>query len=82
MNTKLTLKLNKDVIGKAKSYAKRRRTSLSLLVENYFKSLTTETENSEKDLAPIVEELSGIIEIPQDFNLKKEYVDYLIEKYN
>lgn len=82
MNTKLTLKLDKEAIEKAKRFAKGKRTSLSGLVENYFKSLTTEIETAEAELSPIVQELSGIIELPEDFDLKKEYADYLIEKYS
>ena len=37
MNTKLTLTVEKKVIAKAKSYAKKQNRSLSKLVENYFK---------------------------------------------
>jgi hypothetical protein len=81
MHTKLTLKLSKKVIDKAKGYAKSKHTSLSVLVENYFKSLAEEKENSEKELSPIVQELSGIIELPEGFDMKKEYTKYLIEKY-
>ncbi len=81
MNTKLTLKLNKEIIEKAKLYAKEKQTSLSGLVENYFKHLAKEQENGESDLSPIVEELSGIIEIPEKFDPEEEYTNYLIEKY-
>ena len=35
MNIKLTLKLEQDIIEKAKGYAKSRSTSLSKIVENY-----------------------------------------------
>ena len=81
MNTKLTLKLNKAAIENAKSYAKSKRTSLSVLVENYFKSLAKEDKYSESEFSPIVQELSGIIELPDDFDLKEEYTKYLIDKY-
>ena len=40
MDTKLTLTLNKDIIAEAKKYASDNNTSLSDLVENYFKALT------------------------------------------
>ncbi len=36
MNAKLTLNLNKEVIGKAKNYARVRNQSLSGMVQNYF----------------------------------------------
>ncbi len=40
MATKLTLSLKQDVILKAKQYATQHKTSLSVLVENYFRFLT------------------------------------------
>lgn len=82
MNTKLTLKLDKDIIERAKSYAKERQTSLSVLVANYFKSLYENKDESDLELSPLVKELSGIIELPENFNLKEDYTDYLIEKYS
>lgn len=85
MATKLTLKLNKRIIDRAKKYARAKRTSLSLLVEDYFKSLPEEKPssktNSEIELSPIVQELSGVIELPEDFDPKAEYTKYLIGKY-
>jgi hypothetical protein len=34
-----------------------------------------------KKYSPLVEELSGVIKIDKDFDFRKEYTDYLIEKY-
>ena len=82
MNTKLTLKLDKDVIELAKAYAKKRQTSLSVLVENYFRNLSGEREYSGAILSPLVQELSGIIDLPKDFDIEDTYTDYLIEKYS
>ena len=42
MKTKLTLRLDEDVIARAKAYAARRGTSVSGLVENYFRLVATE----------------------------------------
>ena len=56
MNTKLTLSLNSDVIEEAKKYASRKQTSISSLVENYFRSLT-----SPKKKRYVADELSGIM---------------------
>lgn len=81
MNTKLTLKLDKDIIEQAKLYAKEKHTSLSVLVANYFKTLAENKYEAEIELSPIVQELSGIIELPEDYNLKEDYTDYLIKKY-
>ena len=46
MNTKLTLTIEKEVIEIAKEYAKDKGQSLSEMVENYFKILTSAKRNS------------------------------------
>lgn len=33
-------------------------------------------------ISAIVKHLSGIINLPDNFNHKKEYSDYLVQKYN
>jgi hypothetical protein len=71
MNTKLTLSLEKEVIEKAKSYAKQHDTSLSALVENYFSRLTMEYKNNESTVG-VVEEMSGIIDLENDYDYKNE----------
>lgn len=81
MNAKLTLKLNKDAIRKAKIFAKKQHTSLSNLVENYFNFIGEKVEKKNLEVSHLVKELSGIIHIDELFNYKKEYTDYLIEKY-
>lgn len=82
METKLTLRLNDRVIERAKVYAKEQKISLSKMIESYLDSLTREIEDdSKKSITPLVESLSGVIDLPADFNYKKEYGDYLTEKY-
>ena len=79
MNTKLTLKLDKNVIENAKRYSLQRKVSLSELVENFFRSLTEYGE--EKTYSTVVRELSGIVTITGEEDLKSEYADYLVDKY-
>lgn len=79
MNTKLTLKLDKTVIENAKRYSFQRKVSLSELVENYFRSLTEYSE--EKNYSSVVRELSGIISLESEDDLKRDYTDYLMDKY-
>jgi len=44
--------------------------------------LTKEKNEENKiSITPLVESLSGVIRLPQDFDYKKEYTDYIIEKY-
>jgi hypothetical protein len=80
MDTKLTLKLKQSVIEKAKEYAKEQRTSLSRLIENYLLNITNEKE-SDDNITPLVKSLSGIIDLPKDFDPKKGYADFLTDKY-
>jgi hypothetical protein len=79
MNTKLTLNLDSEIIYEAKTYAKSHKVSLSKLIEIYLNSLTKE---SKKQIAvsPLVESLTGII--PNDFDERKEYRNYIDKKYS
>lgn len=82
METKLTLRLNDKVIQRAKIYAKSHRISLSKMIETYLDSLTREKKSDRQiHITPLVESLSGVIDLPPDFDFKKEYTDYIIEKY-
>lgn len=81
MDTKLTLKLNQEIIEKAKDYASHKKMSLSRIVEAYLQSLTSEDESHEFEISPFVKSISSGTEIPADLDYKREYSDYLIEKY-
>lgn len=78
MSTKLTLNLNKEIIEEAKSYAKSHQTSLSKLIENYLSSLTS-VSKKKSPVSPLVESLTGII--PNEYDEKKDYREYIDEKY-
>ncbi|MDR1074211.1 MAG: DUF6364 family protein, partial [Treponema sp.] len=60
METKLTLKLDQMVIKSAKKYAANNNRSLSKLVEDYFKNLSSENIQ-EEEYPPLIKKLSGII---------------------
>jgi hypothetical protein len=84
MDTKLTIKLDKYVIDKAKNYASSHKKSLSRLIESYLQSLVIQddsTDNEEIQISSFVKSMSSGISIPADFDYKKEYSNYLIEKY-
>ncbi len=81
MDTKLTLNIDKDIAGRAKSYAKNEGRSLSDLVENYLKLLTKNSSIEESELTPRVKSLLGSISLPENFDYKKEISDYLTKKY-
>ena len=81
MDTKLTLKLNQRIIEKAKEYASNKKMSLSRIVEAYLQSLTSENETPKFEISPFVKSIATGKEIPVDLDYKKEYSEYLIEKY-
>lgn len=82
METKLTLRLNDNVIERAKIYARSHKISLSKMIESYLDSITKQKKEENKiSITPLVESLSGVIDLPADFDYKKEYRDYLEEKY-
>ncbi len=81
MDTKLTLKLNQKVIEKAKLYASDKKMSLSRIVESYLQSLTSENNGSKLEISPFVKSIATGTKIPADLDYKKEYSDFLIEKY-
>ena len=81
MNTKLTLNLNKDTIESAKDYAKSNDTSVSKLIENYLNSLIRKNVKEIK-VSPLVESLTGVIPQITDEDYKRDYYEYLNEKYS
>jgi hypothetical protein len=71
MNAKLTLKMDACVIRRAKQYAHKKKTSLSALVEGYFKLLTVEQKETS-----LTEEIRGCLsefKHLDDRAIKKEY---------
>jgi len=80
MDTKLTLKLKKNVIDQAKKYASDHETSLSKIIENYLAAITTES-NRMDEISPLVKSISGVIRLPKDFNHKANFHKHLNEKY-
>ncbi|MFH0894489.1 MAG: DUF6364 family protein [Bacteroidota bacterium] len=80
MDTKLTIKLNKRVIDKAKYYARNHRTSLSRMIESYLDAITKK-ELKEFEITPLVESLSGVVTLPGEYDYKDNYTKFLNEKY-
>lgn len=80
MDKKLTLSLDQATIDRAKTYAKANNISLSKLIESYLASLTKNKRN-EIAITPLVESLSGVINLDEDIDVKDVYTGYLIDKY-
>ena len=71
MTTKLTLTIDDKVIDSAKEYARKKGESLSGIVENYLKSITTREEPN-LVISDKVKKMMGVISLPDDFDYKKE----------
>ncbi|MBI3220252.1 MAG: hypothetical protein HYZ44_12135 [Bacteroidetes bacterium] len=76
METKLTLRLKKKTIEKGKGFAKKRKTSLSKMIENYLEKIT---QTDEEEITPLVKSLSGVLK--DTSNHHKGYAEYLEKKY-
>ena len=85
MDTKLTLKLDKTVIERAKEYAASNNRSLSRIIESYLQSLTIQEDSVNNkagiQISPFVKSMSSGVHIPADLDYKTGYSNYLTEKY-
>lgn len=79
MTTKLTLTVEKEVIEKAKSYARHTGRSLSEIVEDYLQELTAEHET--KGISSKLQRILGAVKLPEDFDEDKVRREYLEKKY-
>jgi replicative DNA helicase len=79
MQTKLTLRLEDQLIEQAKSYAAQAGKSVSQIVADYFKLLTSEKAKARTPSTPITQSLRGLL---RESNLdEKDYKKYLEGKH-
>ena len=80
--SKLTLHVPDDLIAAAKSEAASRKTSVSKLVSDFFRHLSTKNQDlatsEELDLSPRTRRLAGCV--PDGDT--EDYVDYLEQKHS
>jgi hypothetical protein len=69
MQTKLTVRVDDQLIQSAKRYASKRGISLSRLIENYLSSLAVE-QDEQLVQTPILQRLSGIL--PEDASIEDQ----------
>lgn len=84
MDTKLTLKLDENVIERAKKHASAKNISLSRLIENYLDSITKEDKLEEFEITPFVKSISDGKTRANEKDWKEEreeYYKYLDNKY-
>lgn len=79
MQTKLTLRLEDQLIEQAKSYAAQAGKSVSQIVAEYFKLLTSPKVKTNSPSTPITQSLRGLLrESKLD---EKDYKKYLEKKH-
>ena len=78
MNTKLTLRLNRDLIRRAKAHSRRTGKSVSALVADFFSLLSDNRSSEEPALTPRVRSLIGILKHARV--TEEDYRKHLMEK--
>ncbi len=79
MNTKLTLRLEEDLIKSAKRHASIMGKSVSQLVADYFYLLDKKSSKRKQQITPIVKSLRGSLK--GSGVDEKDYKTYLEDKY-
>jgi len=80
MITKLTLTIEKDIIVRAKLYAKQTGRSLSDLVESYLEQVTRNDSNI-TSISPKLKKIVGAVKLPKHFDEKKALQNYYKKKH-
>jgi hypothetical protein len=79
MRTKLTLRIDEDLIARAKAYSKKTGKSVSRMVADYLSLLPERSSNETESLTPIVRSLYGLLR--GSTVDEQDYRRYLQEKY-
>ncbi len=80
MNTKLTLRMEKEIIEQIKMYAMEHNKSVSSLTETLYKSILIKEKEEDAELTPIAKKYKGIIKNDEvDTDIVK--LSYLLEKH-
>lgn len=79
MNTKLTLRLDDQLITKAKRYSDRSGKSVSQLVADFFSAIDAEEDIPGTEISPRVRSLRGAFK--GSTATEEDYRHYLEEKY-
>ncbi|MCX6053893.1 MAG: DUF6364 family protein [Chloroflexi bacterium] len=75
LKTKLTVRVEKDLLEKVKHYATKNNTTLTDLIDSYFKHIP---DQSPFEDAPIVRRISGTMSVNSS---GQDYKKHLEEKY-
>lgn len=81
--SKLTLTAPKEIIAMAEEQARRENTSISAMFVNFIKSKNrfSAERYATREIAPITKSLTGIVQLPKEFDEKDFMSDVLSEKH-
>lgn len=80
MKARLNITIEEELVYKIKSYAEKHQSSVSQLIEDYFKTIVKKPKR--KSLLDVIEELpKPKAKYRDDFDFKKEYFNDRAEKY-
>ena len=79
----LNLPIESNIAERIKQYADKRETSVSSIIENFFAFVTSTSISEEtSEISPLVRSFSiENVNVPVDFDYKKELANTLNEKY-
>jgi hypothetical protein len=75
MRTRLTLRIDQELVEKAKSYARQSGKSVSQLISEYLELLTEREQRQSRPLTPTVESLLGSLAGTGQFDYTKRQTD-------
>ena len=81
MNTKLTLRLEENLIHSAKAYSVKTGQSISKIVSNYFSLIDVMLSEKPQTVSKITSLLRGCLKNESDVVEKADYEKYLESKY-
>jgi len=79
MQTKLTLRMDSEIIEKIKILSEELNTSLSKMVSDYFSALL-KINNLPEPCSPLLDEIMGVL-IDNQLDYEADYAEHLEKKY-
>lgn len=80
MKTRLNITIEENLLDKVKAYAAKQNSSVSQLVEDYFRTITKKSKR--KSLLDVLDELpKPKVNLPEGFDFKEEYYKQRAKKY-
>jgi hypothetical protein len=78
---KITLTIDQHILEKAEQFALENNLSLEELIENFLSSIGEKHQGEMRHISPLVKSLSSKSPIPVDYDYKKDYKEYQMEKH-